>query len=272
MEGGLRKRPNVVPTTAAQSPSPSSATGTTETQQPQNGTAAMGANDPPRQSRGGGATRCVWLVLRLLGCVYYSMGFIWRISLHTGSECEMTYSYRNFLEIQITSNHFTTSTPPPSKATDSYKLYKFVDGRDPRYQRLLRDQQPLVGNAHCSGIKGHSTNDNNTTVVLYVPGHWGSFDQARSVGAHGTQWTRTTQQQTNMQKDQRAMMDGTWSGKEERIENFIYEVYAVDFSEQGGALHGRFLEMQSDFVAHVVESLAVSKKCWTMAMNLRIQK
>lgn len=55
------------------------------------------------------------------------------------------------------------------------------------------------------------------------------------------------------------MMDGTWSGKAGRLEDFIYEVYAVDFSEQGGALHGRFLELQSDFVAQVVQSLAVSR-------------
>ena len=25
--------------------------------------------------------------------------------------------------------------------------------------------------------------------VLYVPGHWGSFSQSRSMGAHGTRWT-----------------------------------------------------------------------------------
>lgn len=236
MEGGLRKRQTAATLTTVSSSSDGPAT-----RQPmQNETA------PALPSRWRAAF-FFWSALRLLGSGLYIAGFAWRISLHTGTECEMTYSYRNFLEIQ-------TKFQSPSKATEFYKLYKFVDGRDPRYQRLLRDPQPLVGNSHCSGTSTkHSAS--NTTLVLYVPGHWGSHGQARSVGAHGTQWTRSRE---NSQRGHRELMDGTWSGKAERIEDFIYEVYAVDFAEQGGALHGRFLELQSDFVAHVVQSLAVS--------------
>jgi hypothetical protein len=52
-------------------------------------------------------------------------------------------------------------------------------------------------------------------------------------------------------------MTGEWSGKASRLDQFVYEVYAVDFAEQGGAWHGRFLEVQSDFVARVTEQLVV---------------
>jgi pimeloyl-ACP methyl ester carboxylesterase len=35
----------------------------------------------------------------------------------------------------------------------------------------------------------------------------------------------------------------------------VYEVYAVDFAEQGGALHGAFLKLQSEFVATVLQQM-----------------
>ena len=41
-------------------------------------------------------------------------------------------------------------------------------------------------------------------------------------------------------------------------ENFVYDVYSVDFADQGAALHGQILLFQSDFVASAVRQLAVS--------------
>jgi len=190
------------------------------------------------------AGNLVLVTLHLLAIAIFIAGFVWRISLHTGTECEMTYSYPNFLEVE-------TEFQSPSKLSDAYKLYKFVDGRDPRYQLLLQAPQPLEGNGHCS----RST---NATLVLYIPGHWGSYTQARSVGAHGTQWTRAHE---NTNDGQQRMVNGGWHGKADRLDHFIYEVYSVDFAEQGGALHGRFLERQSDFVAHTVRWLSVSFHC-----------
>ena len=177
----------------------------------------------------------------LMACVFYIAGLYWRLSLHTGEECRMTYSYPKFVPLSG-QPRFT----PPTKLSRHYKLYKFVDGRDPRYQNLLHHSQPIHGNQqHCG---------TNTTIVLYIPGHWGSYSQARSLGAHGTQWT-------NAQQDSRigvrSLVTGEWSGKASRLDQFVYEVYAVDFAEQGGAWHGRFLEAQSDFVAQVTEALVV---------------
>lgn len=179
----------------------------------------------------------LWNFLHCVGCVIYLYGWIARLSLHNGSECEMTYSYPHFIQVET---HFSS----PSKLSDSYKLYKFVDGRDPRYQQLLKSTQPVTGPSHCGG--------SNATLVLYIPGHWGSYHQARSLGAHGTQWTRPRE---NSQRGQQALAKGIWSGKASHLQDFVYEVYAVDFSEQGGALHARFLERQSDFVAHVLMGL-----------------
>jgi len=180
-------------------------------------------------------------LLHVIACTFYVAGIYWRISLHTGEECRMTYSYPNFVPLSV-----HPSDTPHTKLSRHYKLYKFVDGRDPRYQSLLHPSQSIHGTQQHCGI--------NTTVVLYIPGHWGSYSQARSLGAHGTQWT-------NAQQDSRigvrSLMTGEWSGKASRLDQFVYEVYAVDFAEQGGAWHGRFLEVQSDFVARVTEQLVV---------------
>jgi hypothetical protein len=155
----------------------------------------------------------------------------------------MTYSYPNFVSL-------TVAGKDSSKLSSHYKLYKFVDGRDPRYQNLLQSSQPLPAGTqqHCGATQG------NATIVLYIPGHWGSHSQARSLGAHGTQWTQARE---DSRAGTRALMTGEWSGAASRLDQFVYEVYSIDFAEQGGAWHGRFLEAQSDFVAQVVEQLAV---------------
>ena len=205
----------------------------------------------PRSSRANPPTSNwmlrILMLAHVIACIFYMAGLYWRFSFHTGEECRMTYSYPNFVSLSV-----QPSTIQSTKLSRHYKLYKFVDGRDPRYQHLIHSSQPLHSSTqqHCGA---------NATVVLYIPGHWGSYSQARSLGAHGTQWTKAQQ---DSRSGVRALMTGEWSGKTSRLDQFVYEVYAVDFAEQGGAWHGRFLEAQSDFVAQVTEQLVVRVNGW----------
>eukprot|EP00934_Nitzschia_sp_Nitz4_P005572 Nitzschia sp. Nitz4//scaffold209_size42451//37200//39594//NITZ4_007364-RA/size42451-snap-gene-0.47-mRNA-1//1//CDS//3329541718//5562//frame0 len=205
--------------------------------------------------------RLVLIVLHIAALLLYANGWYLRMKFHTGQECSMTYSQRVFVPM---AHNFSSD----SKLTQSYRWFKFTDARDPRYTSLIRQQQQQqqsetssvpsenqLPSAHC-GYVPHYRNSSLAippTIVLYIPGHWGSYDQARSLGAHGT--TLTGRQQKNVRTMQRGVQTGQWNGQAERLENFVYEVYAVDFAEQGGALHGRFLEYQSDFVAHVMDLL-----------------
>lgn len=214
------------------------------------------------------------IFLSIMAIGTFGMGFVWRMSLlHTGQECDMTYSRRVFVEIPTLYFERSSSATSTfsSKATRHYKLYKFVDARDPRYVQLLLDQKKKEKKNYQHDkqlLDMDSTKEkddekdtldhcsvHNSTIVLYIPGHWGSYDQARSVGAHGT--TMTGSQQQNERSIQRALKDGIWTGKASHLDQFVYEVYTVDFAEQGGALHGRFLELQSDYVAHVIQYLSV---------------
>lgn len=63
-----------------------------------------------------------------------------------------------------------------------------------------------------------------------------------------------------------ALRDGAWSGTADEEKNFVYEVYCVDFAEQGAALHGNFIRKQSHYVAQVVEKL--SKDCAVSTITL----
>jgi hypothetical protein len=194
-------------------------------------------------------TRHVSLFLHLVALSIFISGFFLRINLHNGEECEMTYSMRQFLELETPSSFVHSSA-----ATNRYKLYKFVDRRDPRFQQILREKQPLT-----SGYCGNNNNNQTSNrIVLYVPGHWGSYTQSRSVGAHGIQLTG--QGNGGLRKVQEALANNLWTGDATDEEKFVYDVYSVDFAEQGGALHGQFLRLQSDFVASVVQHLAVGKK------------
>jgi hypothetical protein len=160
----------------------------------------------------------------------------------------MTYSFREFLEIK-------TNYIPTSEAALDYKLYKFTDRRDPRFRPLLQAQQPLGENSNwCNG----NSNIHPKNIVLYIPGHWGSYTQSRSLGAHGIQLTGTgSSEAKHFQRMQKALANNLWTGNSTSIKTFVYDVYSVDFAGQGGALHGEFLRLQSEFVACAVMKLAV---------------
>jgi hypothetical protein len=82
------------------------------------------------------------------------------------------------------------------------------------------------------------------------------------VGAHGIQLTG---QRAESRQAQYALAHNLWKGADaESVDEFAYDVYSVDFAEQGGALHGAFLTLQSDFVASVVQQLEVGFPLWNV--------
>jgi hypothetical protein len=114
---------------------------------------------------------------------------------------------------------------------------------------LLQAKEPVRTTEHCT---------KDPFIVLYVPGHWGSYSQCRSVGAHGTQLTRQSHDGAYVNNVRRALLEGSWNGEASEEENFVYDVYCIDFAEQGAALHGNFVQRQSKYVAEVVQQLTVS--------------
>jgi len=108
----------------------------------------------------------LWWVLQGLAISAVAYGTRLRLKFQNGSECEMTYSRRQFI-----------ACPGPNS------LYKFVDVRDPRHRGLLNQKLPAA-EQFCNRQR---------KVVFYIPGHWGSFSQCRSLGAHGVQLTRQSE-------------------------------------------------------------------------------
>lgn len=214
--------------------------------------------------------RCVYrlpVVLRLASCVCLVAGF-WLSSrmLHTHEECDMTYSRRQFLPLSMNNTNLSSSNTSQSP----YRLWKFIDQRDPRYQGFVTtgsdSDQPLMGTDWCNGDypdpNNKKSNRNATVAVLYIPGHGGSYEQSRSLGAHGLQLTsaRDMRQQRNVVQ---ALQRNEWSGgtdngsnpNDNDIDHFIFDVYAVDFGEEGGALHGDLILEQGLFVGQAVKKL-----------------
>lgn len=188
----------------------------------------------PNRSRTQPQRSLRWIVAAVIhllsvSCVVY--GILLRSKFHSGVECDMTYSMRQFLPIEM---------PTP------YNLFKFIDQRDPRHRRF-----------HGSGghLRDVCTPDNQTHIVLYVPGHWGSYTQARSLGAHGLQLTRQHHPHTYTNQVVQSLATREWNGNAADEKRFVYDVYAIDFLDQGAGLHAKFLHLQSTFVADTVQML-----------------
>jgi hypothetical protein len=212
------------------------------------------------------------ILLRLVSCLCLVAGLLvsnW--VLHTHEECDMTYSRRQFLPLSMN----TTNTSHSSQS--QYRFWKFIDQRDPRYRRFVTSSangdsdKSLTGTDWCNN--NNNNNNNNTTVaVLYIPGHGGSYEQSRSLGAHGLQLTsaRDMRQQRRVVS---ALQRNEWSGatdsdntdsgntdngntdKGNKEDSFIFDVYAVDFGEEGGAFHGDLILEQGRFVGEAVLKL-----------------
>jgi hypothetical protein len=123
--------------------------------------------------------------------------------------------------------------------------------------------------------------------VLYVPGHWGSYMQSRSLGAHGTRWTgQRRQHDTGMTMSDRDIYDSLRTGegmhdglgilhdhdydgtgrnnssssssyRRRELDGFVMDVYALDFDEEGAALHSSTLFRQAEFFARAVRTIAM---------------
>jgi pimeloyl-ACP methyl ester carboxylesterase len=194
----------------------------------------------------------------------------------------MTYSRYKFLPIEVT--NYTAGARP-------YRLMKFVDARDPRNVHLWEGGSigEKQSDPHDDGTKVHRLSDNwcllpqsNYTVeneifamapypnpghpVLFIPGHWGEYRQARSLGAHGTTFTRRSHSYQYQNDVVRGLKDGTLNGKVEGdgdgngdINHFIYDVYTADFDGEGSGLHGSRMVRQAYFVAQSI--LTIAKAC-----------
>ena len=172
----------------------------------------------------------------------------------------MTYSRFKFLPIEV--SNYTAGARP-------YRLLKFVDARDLRNLHLWKDDSidATQSSPHDDGSKVHQLSDNwcllpqsNFTAengitrealypnpghpVLFIPGHWGEYKQARSLGAHGTTFTRRSHSYKYQNDVVRGLKDGTLNGivsdgsdddndGNEDIEHFIYDVYTADFDGEG---------------------------------------
>ena len=181
-------------------------------------------------------------------------GIILRTSrLHNGDECDMTWSIRIFLEVDTSD----MSTKQKSHATKDYRLYKFIDQRDLRYQQQLRARIPQIRAGNPVAPLERDDHCYNNNVVVYVPGHWGSYDQARSLGAHGIGLSRSKESQEFVKAAQQTMLSTLEreGSAHHHPDDFIYDVYALDFSGQGGGLHGQLLRYQSDYLAAVLKQL-----------------
>lgn len=206
-------------------------------------------NNGTNITRQQGIIRWLSINLHVLALFTVIFGFVLRISFHSGVECEMTYSMRHFVEL--------TKHVPEHPV---YRLFKFTDLRDARQSQLhsTNEEKHKEWSTSTSSEWCTLPRNDTTTIVLYIPGHWGSFSQARSLGAHGLQWTRQREQ---VQHQVNLLRNGQWNGSSAELSSFVYDVYAIDFAEQGGALHANFLYAQSNYVAQVIMALVVCTCC-----------
>lgn len=185
----------------------------------------------------------------------------------------MTWSQRAFLELAVppTLRPSTVFGPSSSRRdyqdSRSYRLFRFIDHRDPRYSHLLSLPQPLPhhhdgssdgdGGEWCRhGSSSSSSSSKKNVAVVYVPGHVGSYQQARSLGAHGIQLTRYDYAPSQQALVWRNLASHRWNGTARRLSHFVYDVYTVDFQEEPTALHGAFVRAQAAFVQRVIQHLS----------------
>jgi hypothetical protein len=228
----------------------------------------------------------------------------------------MTYSQFQFLPLQV-----IQPLSSQDLTRERYRLLKFTDARDPRHKYLYPLSGSMIENYESQSKprkRKHINEDgsasgrlldmndnwcllprNNITSdklreaphphrghpVLYIPGHWGSFSQSRSLGAHGTRWTGPY---TKTKSDQeiyesllsgRGMHDGlgllidgvnvsssddvmAWltstkfqQQRQNYLSGFVMDVFALDFDGEGAALHSSSLVRQADFFSRAVQTI-----------------
>ena len=196
----------------------------------------------------------------------------------------------NFVNLPLQSNDHSSS----------YRLLKFIDGRDERYTHLIDYENPddtngesdtyhlvsekknLVENAPVDDYYDyhhHNENEEESTrfdnwctpnkdtdgkvghVVLFIPGHEGKYNQARSLAAHGIQLSRhpSNLPRGYLKGIKDKLINGTMDATTNDIRNFVYDVYTLDFNGEGSAWHVSKLHAQADFVVQSIERL--SQEC-----------
>ena len=167
----------------------------------------------------------------------------------------------------------------------------------PNSGRLLEIQDNWCllpsGTTHVDSSKKEA-NDNNQWInaphphqwhpVLYVPGHWGSFSQARSLGAHGTRWAGPYPDGKSDEEIFKSFLsgdgmhdgwvplnsDGTpkdwinqWNAlSQQLLDGFVMDVFTLDFDGgEGAALHASKLLRQADFFMRAVETIVAACHC-----------
>ena len=124
------------------------------------------------------------------------------------------------------------------------------------------------GTTTTTTTNNRNNNNNNTKrIVLYIPGHWGSYEQSRSIGAHGIQLTRSRDSVVYTKHVQNSLVNNVWTGNSFSQSQFTYDVYSVDFAQQGTALHGEYIVAQSEYIIHVVTMLTV-RTCRVFVVTL----
>jgi len=172
----------------------------------------------------------------------------------------MTWSQRAFLEISVPPR---TSSLPSSLSShqddeSSYRLFRFIDHRDPRHSHLLSSLPQPVQQHNGEWCRCQGSSSKNAVAVVYVPGHVGSYQQARSLGAHGIQLTRYEYAPSQQALALRKLASHRWNGTAVRLSDFVYDVYTVDFQEEPTGLHGAFVQAQASFVQRVIQHLSSS--------------
>lgn len=187
----------------------------------------------------------------MISCVSLCLGiYLNHKYLYTHDECDMTWSHRAFIPIPL--------PPPSTRKADHYGLFKFVDRRDHRNKLLLEKNFVSDLSSPASWCYAGPNNASTTTAVLYVPGHGGSYEQARSLGAHGIQMTRRMMPRQDISHSQAALQSMEWTGTVSDLNKFVYDVFSVDFGEEPTGLHGAFVHSQAAFLAHITHTLIES--------------
>jgi pimeloyl-ACP methyl ester carboxylesterase len=201
-------------------------------------------------------------------CVVGLLGLWTSISIHrtlyNGSCCDMTFSAPQFLEIPWIdtkevaatdeSNRMywcSTASPNTTHNPHNYRLLQFYDARDMRFQQYSSDSSTKHKHFH--------VNTNQTTMecpvilpitnpgtpLLYIHGHWGSYEQSRSLGAHGINLTQSQIPHHKLQRHLQKLLHST----------DIYDVYTLDYHREGGALHSYRLWEQAAIIEDAVRSI-----------------
>lgn len=186
--------------------------------------------------------------------VIIMMGTYLRIGFQSGIECDMTWSNPGFILLDQENEY-------------PYRFLRFIDKRDGRLSGVYDSYNPISQDGNTFKLRSEYQDDawcnlgkgNHGHPVLFIPGHDGNYMQARSLGAFGINLTRNSSFRGSVQKVKEVrnkLLERTMTRNATSIEDFVYDVYTVDFNEEGGGLHGSMLFAQADYVARVLEKLA----------------